>query len=156
MKEMMKTIDRLAILCILALAACGQKGGDDPIIPDPEDVVETRTLTFVLPEYNLGAGEIPAGFKTAWKAGDQIVVHGEYAKDQVTVTLDAGDIAVRALLRRLHRHAPAPARRSDSSLHSYSTSQTTAYLFSTARISNTRSPAGAWMVTVSNKSDISG
>ena len=93
MKEMMKTIDRLAILCILALAACGQKGGDDPIIPDPEDVVETRTLTFVLPEYNLGAGEIPAGFKTAWKAGDQIVVHGEYAKDQVTVTLDAGDIS---------------------------------------------------------------
>ena len=86
MNETMKTIDRLAILCILALAACGQQGGgDDPVVP--VDPTETRTLTFVLP-----ASDVP-GFKTAWKAGDQIVVHGEYAKDQVTVTLDAGDIS---------------------------------------------------------------
>ena len=48
MKEAMKTIDKFAILCLLALVSCGQK---DPVgpIPEPEDPVETRTLTFVLP-----------------------------------------------------------------------------------------------------------
>ena len=92
----MKTIHRIAILCILLLsAACvGKKDeptpGPDPAVVEPE----TRTLTFILPEYNLGEGEtVPEGLKTAWVAGDQIVVHGEYAKDQVTVTLAANDIS---------------------------------------------------------------
>ena len=90
----MKTIDKIAILCILALAAsCSQK----PVTPEPvtpEVKPETRTLTFVLPDFTVGeGGEVPASVKTAWKAGDQIVVHGEYAKDQVTVTLGAGDIS---------------------------------------------------------------
>ena len=90
----MKTIDKFAILCILAaaVAACGGQKDPDPVIPD--DPTETRTLTFVLPGFTAGEGEeLPAGVKTAWAAGDQIVVHGEYAKDQVTVTLDAGDIS---------------------------------------------------------------
>ncbi len=91
----MKTIDKIAILCILALAAsCSQK----PVTPEPvtpEVKPETRTLTFVLPEIVLEEGEeAPAAMKTAWVAGDQIVVHGEYAKNQVTVTLGAGDISV--------------------------------------------------------------
>ena len=79
----MKTIDKIAILCLLAAAvtACGKKG-DDPVNPDPVTPTETRTLTFVLPD----------GAKAAWEPGDQIVVHGEYAKDQVTVTLEAADI----------------------------------------------------------------
>ena len=90
----MKTIDKIAILCILALAAsCSQK----PVTPEPvtpEVKPETRTLTFVLPEIVLEEGEeAPAAMKTAWVAGDQIVVHGEYAKNQVTVTLAAGDIS---------------------------------------------------------------
>ena len=60
----------------------------------PEVKPETRTLTFVLPEIVLEEGEeAPAAMKTAWVAGDQIVVHGEYAKNQVTVTLAAGDIS---------------------------------------------------------------
>ena len=84
MNEIMKTIDRLAILCILALVSCGQQGGDDPV---PDNPTETRTLTFVLPASD------GAVFKTSWKAGDQIIVHGEYAKDQVTVTLESGDIS---------------------------------------------------------------
>ena len=93
MKEAMKTIDKFAILCLLALVSCGRKDPVDPI-PEPEDPVETRTLTFVLPDFQAGEGGVlPAGIKTKWVAGDQIVVHGEYAKDQVTVTLDAGDIA---------------------------------------------------------------
>ena len=95
MKETMKTIDRIAILCILALAAaCGKEPAPEP---EPEPVVikpETRTLTFILPDLMLEDGEeAPVGVKTAWEAGDQIVVHGEYAKDQVTVTLAAGDIS---------------------------------------------------------------
>lgn len=90
----MKTIDKIAILCILALAAsCSQQ----PVTPEPvtpEVKPETRTLTFVLPEIVLEEGEeAPAAMKTAWVAGDQIVVHGEYAKNQVTVTLAAGDIS---------------------------------------------------------------
>ena len=94
MHLIMKTIDKIAILCILALAAsCSQK----PVTPEPvapEVKPETRTLTFVLPEIVLEEGEeAPAAMKTAWVAGDQIVVHGEYAKNQVTVTLAAGDIS---------------------------------------------------------------
>lgn len=90
----MKTIEKIAILCMLALiASCGQKK-DDPT-PEPEIInPETRTLTFTLPELVLEEGEeAPVGVKTSWVAGDQIVVHGEYAKNQVTVTLEAGDIS---------------------------------------------------------------
>lgn len=101
MNEIMKTIDKIAILCILALAAsCSQKV--DPVEPEgpvnphvkPEVPAETRTLTFVLPDYPVGEdGAVAPGLKTAWEAGDQIIVHGEYAEDQVTVTLAAGDIS---------------------------------------------------------------
>ena len=91
MHQNMKTINKIAmILCLASLAACVEK----PVTPDPvgpvEQPAETRTLTFVLPD--TPAGE-DAGLKTAWAAGDKIIVHGEYAKDQVTVTLAAGDIA---------------------------------------------------------------
>ena len=96
MNEIMKKIYDIAILCavLLPLLACHHDPVDPveptPVGPEPE----SRTLTFVLPEYTLGEGEeAPASLKTAWAAGDQIVVHGEYAKDQVVVTLSAGDIA---------------------------------------------------------------
>ena len=96
MREIMKTIERIAILCavLLPLFSCG--GNVDPVEPvEPEGPQpETRTLTFVLPEFSLGEGEeAPAAVKTAWAAGDQIVVHGEWAKNQVVVTLGAGDIS---------------------------------------------------------------
>ena len=96
----MKNIDKLAILCILGLAAsCGQK--IDPVPEGPanphirqETPAETHTLTFVIPNYQVGEGEeVADGLKTAWVAGDQIIVHGEYADEQVTVTLAAGDIS---------------------------------------------------------------
>ena len=94
MNEMMKTINKIAILCILALAAsCGQKN-EDPTPVKPEVQPETRTLTFVLPSVEVEEGEeAPAALKSAWQAGDQIVVHGEYARNQVVVTLSAGDIS---------------------------------------------------------------
>lgn len=54
--------------------------GKEKVKPEPVSL----TLSFVLPS---------GGEKTAWVAGDKIVVHGEYAEDQVTVTLAAGDIS---------------------------------------------------------------
>ena len=80
-----------ALLAVAALLCSCTKTGK--IIPErereglpPIEEVEpvSLSLTFVLPE---------DGLKAAWVDGDQIVVHGEYAKDQVTVTLAAADIA---------------------------------------------------------------
>ena len=94
MNEIMKKIYDIAILCavLLPLFSCHEDPVDpvnpDPVGPEPE----SRTLTFVLPDYPADAS-IPASLKQAWTAGDQIVVHGEYAKDQVVVTLSAGDIS---------------------------------------------------------------
>ena len=86
----MKTIYKIVLLWAFAAAVSACGGNIVPPEPEPEDVTETRTLSFVLPV----TGEDGAAvLKTAWQAGDQIVVHGEYAKDQVTVTLEAGDIS---------------------------------------------------------------
>ena len=97
MKMIMKKIYQIAILCILALVAFSCQPKVDPTPdPDPTPVVNpvTRTLTFILPELVLEEGEeAPEALKTSWVAGDQIVVHGEYAKNQVTVTLAASDIS---------------------------------------------------------------
>lgn len=95
MNENMKKIYNIAILCavILPLFACNENLVD-PVPEVPEVEPETRTLTFVLPEFTVGEDEVaPDVLKTAWVAGDQIVVHGEYAKNQVTVTLSADDIS---------------------------------------------------------------
>lgn len=82
----------LSILAILSSAALlfscvkqENKPADSGDKPEQKQEVEpvSLELTFVLPEN---------GEKTAWVAGDKIVVHGEYAKDAVTVTLAAGDI----------------------------------------------------------------
>ena len=97
MNEIMKKIYNIAILCavLLPLFSCESPLEPDGQVPEvPEVQPETRTLTFVLPEFTVGEDEeMPAVLKTAWVAGDQIVVHGEYAKNQVTVTLAAGDIS---------------------------------------------------------------
>lgn len=87
----MKRFNIIALLCAAPLLfACGEKE-PAPVDPTPvEPQPETRTLTFVLPSYG---EEAPAAMKTAWVAGDQIVVHGEYAAKQVTVTLAASDIS---------------------------------------------------------------
>ena len=81
----MKKIYRLALLLTAFLAySCVEKPEPEPE-PEPEPTVEpvTLQLTFVLPE---GAG------KTAWVAGDEIVVHGEYSSQQVVVKLSQSDI----------------------------------------------------------------
>jgi len=94
----MKKIYRTVLLggVLLALASCNGKDPVEPVDPNQNPAVqpETRTLTFVLPEITLEDGEgAPEVLKQRWAAGDQIVVHGEYAADQVVVTLAAGDIS---------------------------------------------------------------
>ena len=83
MQRIMKQILQSVLLfsvCSLILSCGGTK--TDPVDPaSAETPAETRTLTFVLPD------------GLSWEDGDQIVVHGEYAKDQVTVTLASGDIS---------------------------------------------------------------
>ena len=88
----MKAIYKTAFVILSGLlmaVSCGEK--DDNPVDDNTDRKEevqpvSKTLTFVLPENSISG-------KTAWVAGDKIVVHGEYAADQVTVTLSAGDIS---------------------------------------------------------------
>lgn len=84
MNEIMKYLYRIAILFAVMFAVSCKKDKDDPQ-PEPEpDPTVTLDLSFVLPD---GAG------KAAWEAGDKIIVHGEYAKDQVTVTLSGANIS---------------------------------------------------------------
>ena len=89
MIDLNKLIITIAAVSAAAMvASCSLDGPkyyvepDDPSGHNVEPV--SKGLSFVLPS---------GGLKTKWVAGDQIVVHGEYAKDQVTVTLEAGDIS---------------------------------------------------------------
>jgi len=87
----MKTIYKFAIVILSGLllaAACGEKEDAPEVDPSQKEEVQpvSKTLTFVLPANSVSG-------KTKWVAGDQIVVHGEYAKDQVTVTLAAENIS---------------------------------------------------------------
>ena len=80
-----------SLYALAAIAAAAMFASCEPVVPTPEPEPEpvrpdpiTVTVSFALPS---------GGEKTAWVAGDQIVVHGEYAAEQVTVTLEAGDIS---------------------------------------------------------------
>ena len=87
----MKTAYKIALLLASALFfGCNPTPADPetpdvPVKPEPEPAV-SLTLSFVLPDDALCLE------KTQWVAGDEIVVHGEYAKEQVVVKLAAGDI----------------------------------------------------------------
>ncbi|MBQ7271994.1 MAG: hypothetical protein IJR12_00035 [Bacteroidales bacterium] len=86
---MKKIFADIAVLsAVIFLFSCAKPGnnpsGDTPGKEEVKPEPVSLTLSFVLPE---------GGEKTAWVAGDQIVVHGEYAKDKVTVTLAASDIS---------------------------------------------------------------
>lgn len=77
-------------LVLPMLAACN--GNKPEPVPGPvRPQKETRTLTFVLPSYE--GVDASSAMKNAWLPGDQIVVHGEYSRDQVLVTLEAADIS---------------------------------------------------------------
>ena len=88
----MKALRYLIPLLVLPLFLTQCEPKVDPVGPDEpkEQESETHTLTFVLPTYGEGAS---TDLKTSWQAGDVIVVHGEYAAQQVSVTLSASDIS---------------------------------------------------------------
>lgn len=87
----MKNLYTSLLLCASALLfSCKPVNTEPQPVPEPDPQPETRTLTFNLPAVGEDA---PAAVKTSWQAGDQILVHGEYSKDQVVVTLSAGDIS---------------------------------------------------------------
>ena len=87
----MKAFYKYAIVILSGLfvmVACDKKGTEPEVDPEKKEEVQpvTKTLSFVLPANSISG-------KTKWVAGDQIVVHGEYAAQQVTVTLAEGDIS---------------------------------------------------------------
>ena len=111
---------KLYILSLLIAAfgllfSCKPQDNPEPDDKTPSEVpAETRTLTFVLPAIDVEEGEeAPAALKQQWVAGDQIVVHGEYAKDQVTVTLAAGDISADGKSATLSVSGLRPYKRDD-------------------------------------------
>ncbi|MBR6457252.1 MAG: hypothetical protein IKS71_01510 [Bacteroidales bacterium] len=87
----MKTVYKIALLLAGALLfGCNPtpaepENPDTPVKPEPEPAV-SLSLSFVLPADDLCLS------KKQWVDGDEIVVHGEYAKEQVVVKLSAGDI----------------------------------------------------------------
>ena len=84
MKKIFAIIATL-LATVAFVSSCNEEETKDDNTEE-QTVVEpvTLKLRFVLPE---------GGEKTAWVAGDEIVVHGEYAKDQVVVKLDASGIS---------------------------------------------------------------
>ena len=111
----MKQICKISLLMAASLLLACNGSKDNPT-PEPSPVVnpETRTLTFVLPDYPVDeGGEVSDLLKTQWVAGDQIVVHGEYAKDQVTVTLKASDISADGRKATLEVSGLYPYKRDD-------------------------------------------
>ena len=78
----MKRILVTALACVAMLSACVEKEGP---IETPVDNSEKYACT--LPESYVNG-------KEAWVPGDQIIIHGEYSKDQATVTLTAEDISL--------------------------------------------------------------
>jgi len=85
MKKIFATIATL-LATVAFVSSCNEKDTPEENPEEQTVVVEpvTLKLRFVLPE---------GGAKTAWEAGDEIVVHGEYAKDQVVVKLDPAGIS---------------------------------------------------------------
>ena len=111
----MKHICNISLLMAASLLLACNGSKDDPTPePSPAPNPETRTLTFVLPDYPVDEGEgVSDLLKTRWVAGDQIVVHGEYAKDQVTVTLKAEDIKDNGRTATLEVSGLYPYKRDD-------------------------------------------
>ena len=90
MKALYKSVFVLTSVLFLASACIKMPETMEEKHEHPEEVKpaepKTKTLTFVLPAKSVSG-------KVKWEAGDKIIVHGEYAAQQVTVTLAAEDIS---------------------------------------------------------------
>ena len=113
MKKLLYNIS-LLIAAAFVIYSCDHTTPEEPDDTPVEEPAETRTLTFVLPDIQVGPGEaVPSALKQKWVAGDRIVVHGEYAKDQVTVTLSSGDISADGKSATLSVDGLRPYKRDD-------------------------------------------
>ena len=90
MKALYKSVFVLASVLFLAASCIKMPETMEEKHEHPAEVKpaepKTKTLNFVLPKTSVSG-------KTKWEAGDKILVHGEYAAQQVTVTLAAEDIS---------------------------------------------------------------
>ena len=77
----MKKIFSIALVCAALFASCERPEG-----PEPDDQGNGEKYSIELPASDVNG-------KQAWVPGDQILVHGEYSKDQVIVTLNPADIS---------------------------------------------------------------
>ena len=77
----MKKIFSIALVCAALFASCERPEG-----PEPDGQGNGETYSIELPASDVNG-------KQAWMPGDQILVHGEYSKDQAVVTLNPADIS---------------------------------------------------------------
>jgi hypothetical protein len=77
----MKKIFSIALVCAALFASCERPEG-----PEPDGQGNGEKYSIELPASDVNG-------KQAWMPGDQILVHGEYSKDQVIVTLNPADIS---------------------------------------------------------------
>ena len=77
----MKRIFSIALVCAALFASCERPEG-----PEPDGQGNGEKYSIELPASDVNG-------KQAWMPGDQILVHGEYSKDQVIVTLNPADIS---------------------------------------------------------------
>ena len=81
----MKRLLSALLLCAIVFCSCNKEL--------PEGPGGSGNPTDTLGKYSCVLPSTTVNGKTAWLPGDKIVVHGEYSKDQITITLTAADIA---------------------------------------------------------------
>ena len=86
MKKVLSTL----LVCMAVMSSCVNK--EDQLGPDVPEQTPTDTLD-TEGKYACRLPETTVNGKSAWLPGDQILVHGEFAKDQVIRTLTAADIS---------------------------------------------------------------
>ena len=86
----MKSSFNLAFLFLMVLCSCVNKEG--PVEPDDLNGTPADTLVTEV-KYACKLPETTSNGKVAWLPGDQILIHGEYSKDQVIRTLTSSDIS---------------------------------------------------------------
>lgn len=75
-----------AFAAIMAVSSCNKTALGE------QNATQKYTFTCVIDDETSKLG-IDAAGKTAWEEGDQILIHGEYTKDQAVVTLEKSDIS---------------------------------------------------------------
>lgn len=81
----MKSILNIVLVCMAIFTSCISK--------EVQGENESGNNVTASEKYSVQLPASTVNGKSAWIPGDQLVIHGEYAKDQLTVTLTAADIS---------------------------------------------------------------